>query len=175
MMKTRTVIIYLVGFSGVICRGDYFNEIARLVNDKVRGLCLPLGSLNTRFQNVSIATNGWNVESHVQSGDSDYRYVYPRLNTRVPKSIAVRNPQGDGYDVFFTEGGTISKYWEYRGNKMNGMYVELHTNSQLKAYMNISNDCIVGRQVFLDLNGVVLIDRSVNIPVKDMIIKRPSK
>ena len=174
-MKKLFVVVYLVALNSVVCRSDYFDEIVRIVSDRTQGLCIPLDSLNMKFQNVSIATNGWNVEAHAQYGDGNYKYEYPRLNTQMPKSMSVRNPQGDGYDAFFTEGGSVSKYLEYRGNKMDGMYVELHTNNQIKAYMNVSNDCIVGRQVFMDLNGAVLIDRSVNIPIKDMIMKRPSK
>ena len=174
-MKKLFAIIYLVALNSVVCRSDYFDEIARIVSVRTQGLCIPLDSLSVKFQNVSIATNGWNVEAYAQYGDGNYKYVYPRLNTQMPKSMAVRNPSGNGYDVFFTEEGLISKYLEYRGNKMDGMYVELHTNNQIKAYMNVSNECIVGRQVFMDVNGAVLIDRSVNIPIKDMIIKRPSK
>lgn len=174
-MKNLFAIIYLVALNSVVCRSDCFDEIARIVSVRTQGLCIPLDSLSVKFQNVSISTNGWNVEAYAQYGDGNYKYVYPRLNTQMPKSMAVRNPSGNGYDVFFTEEGLISKYLEYRGNKMDGMYVELHTNNQIKAYMNVSNECIVGRQVFMDVNGAVLIDRSVNIPIKDMIIKRPSK
>lgn len=172
-MKKVFVIIYLMFSNGVICRGDYFNEIVRLVNDKTRGFCMPLDSLDMSFQNVGIVINCWNVEANARRGNDLYKFVYPRLNRQVPKSMSVRNPQGDGYDAFFTERGSVSKYLEYRGNKMNGMYVELHTNNQIKAYMNVSNDCIVGRQVFKDSKGVVLIDRVVNIPIRDMIIKHP--
>ena len=136
---------------------------------------MPLNSLDMSFQDVGIVINCWNVEANARRGNDLYKFVYPRLNRQMPKSMSVRNAQGDGYDAFFTEGGSVSKYLEYRGNKMDGRYIELHTNNQIKAYMNVSNECIVGRQVFLDLNGTVLIDRSVNISIKNMIIKCPPK
>lgn len=119
-------------------------------------------------------TNRWDALVSVTDGATNCMYSYAlKDGCTCPKSVRLRNRDEDGFDIHFNKHGHLTKYIEYRQGHLHGLYLELHTNNFVRTYMTLSNDWIVGEQLYFDERGNVSMRGNICMPIRELKVKSP--
>lgn len=125
------------------------HEVVRRCKEMVK----PMPDIVNGYSNVTVVTNKGVVCVNVSNDVWRCALHYSLLSDHCPKMIVQRSSAGDGHDIYLDSKGRPTKYIEYKNNHINGLWVEYYTNSNVRAYMTLTNDCFSGKQLYFDEKG----------------------
>ena len=117
---------------------------------RCKELLKPMSDIVNGYSDVTAVTNKGVVCVNVSNDVRRCTLHYSLLSGGCPKMIVQRSPSGDGHDIYLDSKGRPTKYIEYKNNHINGLWVEYYTNSNVRAYMTLTNDCFSGKQFYFD-------------------------
>lgn len=158
MMRKIVLMSLILAVSYAYSNGPV-GDVPKSAYDAVRGckdMVKPMSDIINRYPNVTVVTNKGVVCVNISNNVWRRTLHYSLLSAGCPKMIVQRNLAGDGHDIYLDSKGRPTKYIEYKNNQINGLWVEYYTNSNVRAYMTLTNDCFSGRQLYFNEKGKLI-------------------
>lgn len=131
-------------------------------------------SLLHKNPDAVVVTNRWDTQIDVINGVTNCIYSYAlKDGCTSPRSVRLRNRDNSGFDIHFNKDRQLTKYVEYRQGHLYGLYLEFYTNNLVRTCMNLSNDWIIGEQLYFDERGHVSMRGHICMPIGELKIKCP--
>lgn len=134
-------------------------------------LAKPMPSVLSQHPNAAVITNCGVICVRVADGKECREYHYSQTGATFPKMCKVRDEDGLGFDTVIDGQGRPTKYIEYKNGQIHGLWLEFHTNSVIRVYMSLTNDCLVGRQLFYDESGKLISEGRGKGSILDFTVK----
>lgn len=122
----------------------------------------------SKFTILNVKTNGTLLEvtaKDVCGVGTNGVFSYSLRNHASVVRVECRDASDSGADYFFSDGGSVLNYAEYKEGKLHGVYMRFFTNSFVKVFMNMSNHCFVGKSYEFDMSGNVMNITTANVPI----------
>lgn len=166
--RLAAVSVFIGAQIGIGADTNEVQNIRAEVNSNGAALFLPSSVVTSSYTISSIQTNGTllcvTAEDACGVGTNGI-FSYSLANTAAVVRVDCRDAAGNGCHFDYDPDGKVRAYWEMKADKLDGVFMKFHTNTQVSYFMIPSNNFFVGEAYQFGPDGVLTGVTTASVPV----------